>query len=168
MENEQKYLDFLLNNGADLAMVIDTKTVVTAPWTIYRCHYGCNFYGKRHCCPPQAPGWKETREMLECFTTGILFCSGSERDTDITSLAIAVARELFLDGYYKAMAFGCGPCQRCETCNPDYCNFPYQVVPAMEACGIDVFATVRTNGLTIHTVRNRGDHADYFGLVLVE
>ena len=39
---------------------------------------------------------------------------------------------------------------------------------AMEACGIDVFATVRANGLEIHTLRDPGEVQNHFGLVLVE
>ena len=38
----------------------------------------------------------------------------------------------------------------------------------MEACGIDVFATVRANGLEIHTLRDPGEVQNHFGLVLVE
>ena len=37
----------------------------------------------------------------------------------------------------------------------------------MEACGIDVFATVRRHGFTIDVVRGRKDQQHYFGLVLV-
>jgi hypothetical protein len=37
----------------------------------------------------------------------------------------------------------------------------------MEACGIDVFATVRRHGFTIDVVRGRRDQQHYFGLVLV-
>lgn len=65
-------------------------------------------------------------------------------------------RELFLDGYYKVCAFGSDPCKKCGKCNPDHCNFPDQTIPAMEACGIDVFATVRANGLEINTLRDKG------------
>jgi hypothetical protein len=38
----------------------------------------------------------------------------------------------------------------------------------MEACGIDVFATVREHGLPISVVRNRNEERNIFGLVLVE
>ena len=58
--------------------------------------------------------------------------------------------------------------QKCKVCNPDHCNFPGKTVPAMEACGIDVFATVRANGLEIHTLRDPGEVQNHFGLVLVE
>ena len=86
----------------------------------------------------------------------------------VTPLAVKAARELFLDGYYKVCAFGSGPCKTCSKCNPDHCNFPDQTVPSMEACGIDVFATVRANGLEINPLREKGETQNHFGLLLVE
>ena len=165
-DNVKKYYDMLKSSGADLAMKIDTKTIVTAAWTIYRCQFGCNTYGKSHCCPPNAPTWKQTQEMIDCFQYGVLFrCHSMDI---VTPLAVKVARELFLDGYYKVIAFGSGPCQKCKKCNPDFCSFPKETVPAMEACGIDVFATVRANGLQIQTLRNEEEVQNHFGLLLVE
>ena len=86
----------------------------------------------------------------------------------VTPLAVKTARELFLDDYYKVIAFGSGPCRICQKCNPACCNFPDRTVPAMEACGIDVFATVRTNGLELHTLREKGGIQNHFGLIMVE
>lgn len=138
-----KYFDLLKTGGADLTLKIPASSIVTAPWTIYNCKYGCGTYGKSHCCPPNCPTWKESREMIECYQYGILFrCHDMEI---VPPLAVAVARELFLDDYYKAIAFGSGPCTLCKKCNPAHCNYPDRTVPSMEACGIDVFATVRNN-----------------------
>lgn len=41
-------------------------------------------------------------------------------------------------------------------------GFPRQTVPSMEACGIDVFATVRANNFEIHTLKSNEEIADYF------
>jgi len=38
----------------------------------------------------------------------------------------------------------------------------------MEACGIDVSATVRANGYPIEAVKDCSFDADYYGLVLIE
>jgi hypothetical protein len=38
----------------------------------------------------------------------------------------------------------------------------------MEACGIDVYSTARSNGFTIDTLDSAKCKADYFGLVLIE
>ena len=75
---------------------------------------------------------------------------------------------MFIDDYYKVIAFGSGPCKQCAKCNPERCNFPGKTVPAMEACGIDVFATVRANRLEIHTLRDENEVQNHFGLLLVE
>ena len=162
----KKYQELLLQSGADLALVIDVKTVVTAPWTIYKCKFGCGSYGRNHCCPPNTPTYRETQAILDCYEKGILFRTHAVNT--ITPMAVAAARELFLDGYYKAIAFGDGDCGKCKTCNPERCNFPRETVPSMEACGIDVFATVRANGLEIHTLRTKDEPQNHFGLVLVE
>ena len=82
--------------------------------------------------------------------------------------AVELARVAFLDGYYKAIAFGSGPCGICEECSVDHCRFPKKTVPSMEGCGIDVFATARNNGFTIDTVKEKTDQHNYFGLVLFE
>lgn len=162
----EKYLEMLKNMGADFALTIDPHTVVTAPWTVYKCKFGCGSYGKNYCCPPNAPTYKETREILDCFSKGILF--RTHRENTITPMAVKLARELFLDGYYKALAFGDGNCQKCAACSPEGCRFPGQSVPSMEACGIDVFATVCKYGLELRTLRVKGEPQNHFGLVLAE
>ena len=134
-----------------MAIVIKTGSVVTAPWTVYKCQYGCKAYGKNLCCPPNTPTYKETQDM----------------DT-VTPAAVDLAKEMFLDGYYKAIAFGDGGCRKCTKCNMDHCRFPGETVPSMEACGIDVFATVHANGLEIHTLREKGEMQNHFGLILYE
>ena len=50
-------LDYLRENGAEPALVIDPHTVVTAPWTTFKCQFGCENFGKNHCCPPEAPDY---------------------------------------------------------------------------------------------------------------
>lgn len=162
----EKYFELLKSGGADIAIKISANSIQTAAWTIYRCKFGCDTYGKSHCCPPNSPTWMETQSMIDCFQYGILF--RCHEMSIVTPLAVKVAMELFVDGYYKVCAFGSGPCKKCNKCNPDHCNFPDQTVPAMEACGIDVFATVRANGFEINTLKEKGETQNHFGLLLVE
>lgn len=162
----EKYISMLKENGADIAIQINPQSIVTAAWTIYKCRYGCDTYGKSHCCPPNVPTWRETQDMIDCYKTAVLFrCHDMET---VTPLAVKIARVMFLDDYYKVIVFGSGPCKKCKSCNAEYCNFPGQTAPSMEACGIDVFATVRANGLDIHTLRNKGERQNHFGLLLVD
>lgn len=166
MDKLEKYYEMLKNDGADIAVRISASSVKTAAWTAYRCKYGCKLYGKSRCCPPNTPKWHETQDMIDCFSYGILF--RCHENHIVKALAVKAAREAFLDGYYKVIAFGSGPCEKCKVCNIEQCNFPGETVPAMEACGIDVFATVRANGLEIETIRDIEAVQNHFGLILIE
>ena len=76
--------------------------------------------------------------MLDSFSTGILF---RVHHWNATAMAAEGARRLFLDGYYKALAFGSGPCKLCPSC---------------------------AQGLEVRTLRVLGEERNHFGLILVE
>lgn len=86
----------------------------------------------------------------------------------VTPLAVKAARDMLLDDYYKVIAFGSGPCKKCKECGLKGCSFPAQTVPAMEACGLDVFYAVRANEIEIHTLRDKTEEQNYFGMLLVK
>ena len=161
----EKYLNMLTEGGADPAIVIDPHEVVTAPWTVFKCQFGCGHYGKNHCCPRAAPSYEKTRAILDSYDTAILF---RIHGWNATQMAHDCSRELFLDGYYKSIAFGSGMCKLCAECDPAGCRRPERAIPSMEACGLDVFATGRRFGLEIHTLRCEDETRSHFGLVLVE
>ena len=161
----EKYIERLTAQGADPALEIKPKEIVTAPWTVFKCQFGCENYGKNHCCPPATPTFEKTRKILDSYSRGILFCI---HGWNVSALAVQCARELFLEGYYKAIALGSGPCKVCRTCDPAGCRFPERAIPSMEACGIDVFATARKMGLPIQTLRSQEEKRNHFGLILVE
>jgi len=57
----------------------------------------------------------------------------------------------------------------CQTCAFDKgCRHPAESCPAMEACGIDVFATARKHGFTIKVVKTYKEPQHHFGLILIE
>ena len=90
---------------------------------------------------------------------------GNKRPTKIVA---ALEREIFLSGFYKALGFGAGPCRLCKECNFEGCLRTDDARPAMEACGIDVFATARANGFPIAVVTDGSCEDNYYGLVLIE
>lgn len=159
-----KYLQYLKDWSAD-GQVIRPDCVVTAPWTLYKCKFGCSMYGKSYCCPPNTPNYRQTREILDSYQTAILFHTHELNTTEIAAFTV---RELFLDGYYKAIAFGSGPCHICKTCGLSYCRLPDKALPSMEGCGIDVFATARAAGYEINVLRDKEEQHNHFGLLLVE
>jgi predicted metal-binding protein len=104
--------------------------------------------------------------MLDEYRRGVLFETTLGQ---VKPIAVALERRLFLEGHYKALGLGAGPCELCPTCAMDKgCRHADQARPAMEACGIDVFASARRHGFQIDVVRTSDDPQHYFGLVLVE
>ena len=85
-----------------------------------------------------------------------------------TTIVCEMERRIFLAGYYKAFGLGNTPCRLCAKCNIRGCIHTEQARPSMEACGIDVYATVRANGYPIEVVKDYSDDANYYGLVLIE
>ena len=152
--------------GALEAKVVDVSSVVTAAWVRMKCKYGCGCHGTSLCCPPHSPTPEETQRVLDCYQRAILlhFKAGA----NVKEIVVALEREVFLAGHYKAFGYGAGPCFLCEECNLQSCVHAYEARPAMEACGIDVFATARANGYPIAVVTDQECDQNHYGLVLVD
>jgi predicted metal-binding protein len=164
----EKYVRKAVELGAVDAKVIPADSVVTAAWVRIKCQFGCGGYGQCLTCPPHSPTPEKTAEILSCYRKAILL--HGDDHSDMTEIAVAIERQVFLDGHYKAFAMGAGPCQLCGECNiaNNECRNPEKARPAMEACGIDVFQTARNNGYQIDVVKNHSSKQNYFALVLVE
>ena len=159
----------------DAVVISPPRQVFTATWVRLRCQYGCSEYGQCLTCPPHSPTLETTRQMLDEYQMGILL-HGANWDL-VRDIARTLERTIFLAGYYKAFAFVCGPCWLCKTCaaiakgkpgKAAACKHPDKARPAMEAAGIDVFATARAAGLPIEVIRTEECPQDYYALVLVE
>jgi len=154
--------------GAVEAKIVDPRKVPTGEWVRWKCRYGCGGYGSSLTCPPRSPEPAQTRRLLDGYSKGVLVHFAPPY-TDVKKLIVDLEREAFLAGYYKAFGLGAGPCHLCEGCNFDAgCRHPDRARPAMEACGIDVFATARAAGFPIEVVTHRGSEQNYYGLLLLE
>jgi predicted metal-binding protein len=166
-----------LELGADRAAVVPAESVVVAEWVRMKCLFGCDEPGLAHTCPPDgAPSVEQTRRVLDGYEEAILLGVGpivGEERSDAESrrlndAALALERELFLAGFHKAWTMGAGPCDLCACCRAgEPCPTPESARPSMEACGVDVFTTVRAAGWQIETVKSREDEYRYFALALV-
>jgi len=152
--------------GALEAKLIEAAGIVTAPWVRLKCRYGCGGYNTSLCCPPHSPTWLETREMIAGYKHALLIHCKEVGSS--TAIVCELERRIFLAGFHKAFGMGNGPCHLCGNCNFKRCVHTEQARPAMEACGIDVYATVRANGYPIEVVKEYSDDANYYGLVLIE
>lgn len=171
-----KYCRSALARGASWARVVPASYVVTAPWVRYKCRFGCGSYGARHLCPPKTPTPEETAAVIECYRKAVLLTyesgpKGGERPLrrKVHRDVLALEREIFLDGFHRALAFVAGPCNLCRSCDVSKpCKLPGEPRPAMEACGIDVFATLANVGVKLDVVRDAGDPYKLCATVLVE
>ena len=173
MKQLDQYLEKALKAGIDHAMVVQTSKVHTAPWVRMKCQFGCRQYGQSHCCPPRTPTSDEMRRILDSYTHAILlhwnWKEGVKPIDEFNNAVVDTELALFLDGYYKAWSMGSGPCRLCEKCNiSGQCVHGTKARPSMEACGIDVFRTVREHGLPVRVLKERSEERHGYGLVLVE
>ncbi len=165
MKDYAKYIQRATDLGMMEAKIILVKSIRVAEWVKIKCQFGCGGYGRALTCPPFSPTPEYTQKMLSYYEYGALL-HGDEY-TDIRHVVSKLEREIFLDGYYKAFGMGAGPCNLCEKCQK-FCRYPYEARPSMEACGIDVYSTVRANGFPIEVVKTSGCECNYYGVVLIE
>jgi predicted metal-binding protein len=157
-----------LDAGAAVARVMPASRVVTAEWVRLKCQFGCAGYGKRLGCPPRTPTPGETRRVLAGYRHALIL-AGDEPRGRRARLAAEIERAAFLDGLYKAFGLGAGPCRLCAECNVGgRCRHPESGRPAMEACGIDVYATCRNAGIELNVVTSRRQKPRYVNLVLLD
>ena len=172
-EKLNPYLTMALERGADHVKIIETSSIITAPWVRLKCQFGCLGYGRSLCCPPYAPTPEQIRRILDSYTHAMLlhrhWRKGYKVVDEFNEMVVDVEIALFLDGYYKAWGMGSGPCRRCKECDTTgRCIQADRARPSMEACGIDVFKTAWEHNLPIHVVRTHKEERDIFGVVLVE
>ncbi|MEA1908542.1 MAG: DUF2284 domain-containing protein, partial [Euryarchaeota archaeon] len=147
-------------------------------------------------CPPYSPTHEETENVLRDYEHAALIeFVGLPKETAVDpkhlhhyiwDLSLVVhntiyklERHAFLSGYYKTFGFGAYPCALCKTCLPEEGNVDFHTVkrlcrhqdmmrPAMEASGIDVYATVRAAGFELEVVTTFDETIKTFGLLLLD
>lgn len=163
-----KFSKSAIRLGAKGAKLVSTQDVFTAPWVRLKCRFGCDGYGRSLTCPPYSPTPEEMRRILDCYKKAVLIQCSEETHCSVTEIAVALEREIFLSGYYKAYGLGAGPCNICNRCNLKECSYPDRARPSMEASGIDVFKTVRKAGFFIEVLTTTKCQPNYYGLVLID
>jgi len=170
------YCKRALERGVNGAKAIDPCSIATAEWVRMKCQFGCPGYGMRLCCPPYAPSPDVTRKVIDAYQKAILLHrqigespKRREETKAFNEIIVQLEIEIFLDGHYKALSLGSGPCRLCKECDTNKpCQHGYEARPSMEACGVDVFKTARDNGFPIRVVRSPEQEQNIFGLILVD
>ena len=172
----KKYLEKAKKIGVSWTKIIHPKNVVTAEWVRIKCQYGCGRYGTCLTCPPFSPTPEYTRKMLEYYSKALIMIydippGPKERRMrqKMRKEIASLEREAFLDGYYKTFGMASGPCNLCKTCDTTQpCKFEDLARPSMEACGIDVYATLANVGYKLEVVKSFDQLCHYCGLLLID
>jgi predicted metal-binding protein len=150
------------------ARIIRPSDVETAAWVRLKCRFGCGCYGQCLVCPPFTPSPEQMRKVLDAYDRAVLI--HFEPEAKIKATVADLEREIFLRGFWKTFGLGAGSCYFCKDCPVEekLCRHPERARPAMEACGIDVFSTVRKAGFPIEVVSTTRQCPNYYGLVLID
>ncbi|MGB2727774.1 MAG: DUF2284 domain-containing protein [Halobacteriota archaeon] len=177
--------------------LIPADKIEVADWVRWKCRYGCRAYGKHLTCPPYTPTAEETRALITGYEKALIVRFGDVQPNlevppahthhflwnailKVHDTMFELERHTFLSGYYKAFAMGALPCAYCDDCLPErhdfvldraskrFCEHQDKARPSMEACGIDVFKTVRKAGYEIEVRTSPHERIIFFGLLLIE
>lgn len=178
------------------AKVMDTRDIVVDERARLKCMYPpCRWYGSSIMCPPHLKLVPSvTRRIVRMYRYAVLIRLGTPVEDlagpewtkshvphelklrEVVSLVESGAHNM---GYYFAMGFAAGECSlclsqniECDALKTGKCRYPLKARPAMEAAGIDVFATVKKAGWEIYTISPTKDMslipcASLYGLVLI-
>ena len=152
--------------------------VQVCQWVRFKCMFGCNSYGKRAACPPAVPSLTQCRELFAEY--GHILILQITAQVDLNELTkwsrernlalLALEREVFLSGHYKAFLLFMDECRLCDECPPARadCSNPAMARPCPEALGVDVFATVRSAGFPVEVLTEYGQEMKKYAFLLVE
>lgn len=154
--------------GFDRAAIIPAREIGVEDWVAQKCRTGCPGYGRGLQCPPHSPDPKEMRSILGSYQKALLV-QGVPPGKEFHQRLLSLERHCFLAGFHQALALGSGPCTVCEKCDVSQpCRFPGKARTSMEACGIDVYGTVRRAGWRLTPVREKDGYVKKIGLVLLD
>ncbi len=166
-ERLARYTKLAMKMGAAHAVALKASDIVLDPRTYLKCMYGCKDWGRNWTCP-SAPGaikpW-DFKNILKRYKSAILVHCADKKLSQ--KISYSLEREAFLNGHY--FAFSMSDCSLCDGCaHPEPCRLPKQARPAMQALGIDVYATAKRQNLPLFPLRNENEAQNWYSLVLVE
>jgi len=170
------------NYGLEKIIPFPIEKIDVAEWVRLKCQFGCSQYNTNWCCPPASPDLDKTRAVLQEYSQALLLIGGRQckdfylnnakrRAAQVRSWkeVVGIERQLFLEGYDKAISLVSGSCALCKKCTyPEACRFPKERRPPVEAFSIDLIGTLKNLGLSTPVAQNTDEAFKYYAIILLE
>jgi len=135
---------------------------------ILKCRWGCeDFFNQTVKCDTRNTSFSVRTEMVKAYKHILLVHSHDA--SQLSKAVLEIERTAFLDGYY--FSFAIRYCKLCKSCAVDQgksCPTPEKVRPCDQSFGIDVYRTVRNQGLPCDVLQNKEAVQNRYGFVLLE
>lgn len=168
MSEFEKYVQMARDLKMLNAKLIRSDDIYFDIRALLKCRWGCeDFSNQTIKCNTRNTSYQERIEMIKAYQNILLIHSYDVRE--LSKAVLEIERVSFLDGHY--FSFAIKACKLCKTCAVDQgkpCPTPEKVRPCEQSFGIDVYKTVRNQGLPCHVLQNKEDAQNRYGFVLIE
>ena len=168
--------------GLEKIIPCPIEKIDVAEWVHLKCQFGCSQYNTNWCCPPASPDLEKVRAVLQEYSQALLLIGSRQckdfylnnakrRAEQVRSWkeVVGIERQLFLQGYDKAISLVSGSCALCKKCTyPETCRFPKERRPPIEAFSIDLIGTLKNLGISTPVAQNTDDTFNYYAIILLE
>ena len=173
-----KLIETALNCGAFKATILPAAEIKTGREFRDICKSNqCGNYGRCWTCPPDCGDIDVLMAKLKEYDSVLLYQTVGELEDSFdiegmedahkkhlkVTMAIGDEVKTLLDVPYLQLSAGaCGICEVCAKRTGEPCRFPDKALTSLEACGINVYETVKNTGLKYINGQNT---VTYFGAV---
>ena len=178
----RKLLEKGRNRGLEKIIPFPVEKIDMAEWVRLKCQFGCCQYDTNWCCPPASPDLVKPRAIIREYSLALLLVGNRQCKDFYLSNArrraeqvrswkeiVGIERQLFLEGYDKAISLVSGACALCKKCTyPRACRFPKERRPPIEAFSIDLIGTLKNLGLQTPVAQETYDIFRYYAIILLE
>ena len=168
MSNLDKYIQIAKDLKMANAKVITPDDIYFDIRAILKCRWGCeDFFNQTIKCNTRNTSYQERIEMIKAYQSILLVHSHDAGE--LSKAVLDIERTAFLDGHY--FSFAIRTCKLCKSCAVDQgkaCPTPEKVRPCDQSFGIDVYKTVRNQGLPCNVLQKKADVQNRYGFVLIE
>ena len=180
MKSDRKPLETLFKkHGFEDFKWLDPKDIVVAQWVRMKCMWGCSYYGKHACCPPNTPPVAECERFFREYKTAVVFHFAGKMEAPedrhewtnkLNKRLSKLEREIFLGGSYKAFLLFLDSCHLCDECATDRlkCKVKALARPSADALGVDVYETVRRLGYKVNVLSDYGQTMNRYAILLID